>query len=239
MKRVKIGLFLVLLAAISYFLLSYTIFLFEKKIIDSELRPVITELVPDDLDRLHNDFAVNVPRGASVLGLSKNDSVVVQKVTVDAEKNMDDYSFVNMPISQDTQLSGDTQKSLDLLVCHNLEGFLDLVTQSNNDVLSHESCRSCSMHAILKHLKNGRHLDVHDLQALQVAVANVYQFILSMKKLKNDQEFLPGTLLPDQYSSLQHLNRSLKINKKLELQNCTDSTNLAALIALRNIKYSN
>ena len=146
---------------------------------------------------------------------------------------LDSYSFVTMPIVDDYKIDKETQYTLDTLIGKDLDEFVKLVLQSNNNIVSKEACRSCGMYAFFKAIKKHKTLNAYEVVTLQQILSNLYKFIENMKKLSNT-----SLMLSEQYNALQDLNRSQAVKNDIKLRKRKAATS-AALKKLQSIKYNN
>ena len=128
---------------------------------------------------------------------------------------LDSYSFVTMPIADDYEIDIETQRTLDALMGKDLDAFVKLVLQSNNNVVSAEACRSCGIYALFSILKKHQSLPLDEIVVLQKMLANLYQFVETTKSLSKSNKPL---LLLEQYQALQDLNRSQSEKNVRKLQ---------------------
>jgi|GEM_PF-2365031 len=138
-------------------------------------------------------------------------------------------SFVTMNIDHDGTLKLEIQQAFDLLIGDSIESLLDLIAQSNNNVLSTDPCRTCAIDAILKKVSKHKKLSKHELHSLQSVVMNLYKFINTMQKLSNK-----SMLTAQQYVALDSLNKSQML-KNDDIVQARKATTLAALQSLVNI----
>lgn len=138
-------------------------------------------------------------------------------------------SFVTMQIHVGSQLDHDTQKIFDMLIGSNIDGLLDSIAQSNNNILSTEICKTCAIDTILKKVSKHKKLSEQELIALQHVVSNLYKFVNVMQKLGNK-----SILTAEQYLALKNLNESKACMNNLKHQ-ARQATRIAALQTLQNI----
>ena len=138
-------------------------------------------------------------------------------------------SFVTMPVLHGSQLDQNTQQTFDMLIGNNIDHVLDLIVQSNNNVLSTDSCRSCAIDAILKKVSKHKKLSEHEIVSLQHVVENLYKFVNTMQKLSNKT-----ILTSEQYLALKNLNTSQVSMKQIAMQ-ARQAATIAALQSLKNI----
>ncbi len=157
-------------------------------------------------------------------------------VKANSEKNvipLSSSSFITMnPISESYVIDQETQNALDVLIGHDVDEFVRLVLQSNNNIVSREACRSCGMYAFFNGIKHHRQLTVKDIVMLQKLLANLYRFVERMQKLSHEP-----LILPEQYEALQELHRSQDVKNDIKLKQRFAATS-AALKKLQNIKYN-
>jgi len=146
---------------------------------------------------------------------------------------LDSYSFVTMPVSDDYKIDKETQHTLDALIGKDLDEFVKLILQSNNNIVSKEACRSCGMYAFFKAIKKHKTLNANEIVTLQQVLSNLYKFIDNMKKISNTP-----LMLQEQYNALQDLNRSQSVKNDIKLRKRKAATT-AALKKLQSIKYNN
>jgi len=153
---------------------------------------------------------------------------------VDKElRTLDSYSFITMPISDDYIMDAETQATLDTLIGQDLDDFVKLVLQSNNNIVSKEACRSCGMYAFFNGIKKHHPLKPDDVIILQQVLGNLYQFIAKMKAMS--KSFI---IRSEQYDALLDLHRSQAVKNDMKLQARRAATQ-AALKKLQTIKYNN
>ena len=142
-------------------------------------------------------------------------------------------SFITMnPIPANYKIDEETQNALDVLIGNDVDEFVRLVLQSNNNVVSKEACRSCSMYAFFNGIKNHDLLTIEDIRILQKLLANLYRFVEKMQKLSQEP-----LMLPEQYEALQDLHRSQDAKNDIKLKKRFAVTS-AALKKLQNITYN-
>ncbi|MDP3788066.1 MAG: hypothetical protein Q8Q60_01950 [Candidatus Chromulinivorax sp.] len=274
MKRIKIGVVIVLLIAVIYFMISYSIFLYKKPSIDAQLH--VAQLQVEDtlvgekfIDqheqqnkkqnesvviqnmaatpcKKHADASCDVQSHFIVTSDEQDEPVMQvtaddqQEFIVTADQNMHrpvgkshSHSFITMKISDDYEIDQETQDTLDMLIGNDVDIFVKLMMQSNNNIVSKEACRSCGMYAFFNGIKNHKPLTTDDIRMLQKMLANLYRFVGKMKKLNKDVEIMNQ----EQYEALQtlHTSQAVKNNAKLQARRATTA---AALKKLQNIKYN-
>ena len=138
-------------------------------------------------------------------------------------------SFVTMKFQHAGKLDENLQQAFDMLIGTNIDALLDLIAQSNNNVLSTESCKTCAIDAILKKVSKHKKLTEQELTSLQHVIAHLYRFINTMQKLTHK-----SMVAPEQYVALKNLNISQVSQSDLALQ-ARRATTLAALQTLKNI----
>jgi hypothetical protein len=143
------------------------------------------------------------------------------------------YSFITMAISDDYIIDQEVQDMIDVLIGNNVEDFVKLILQSNNNIVSKEACRSCGMYAFFNGIKNHKSLTSDDVRTLQKLLANLYQFVEKMQKLNKKKKIMGS----EQYAALQNLHKSQAVKNDLKLQARRAATS-AALKKLQNIKYN-
>jgi hypothetical protein len=145
---------------------------------------------------------------------------------------LDSYSFVTMPIGDDYIIDRETQDSLNILIGNDLDDFVKLVLQSNNNIVTKEACRSCGMYAFFSDIKKRQKLTKNEVIILQKSLANLYQFVEKMKLLSKKI-----IISPEQYAILENLNRPQSIINDMKLQVRRAATS-AALKKLQAIQYN-
>lgn len=125
----------------------------------------------------------------------------------------DEFSFVTMPIAENYTIDIETQCALDSLIGNDLNLFIHLILQSNNNVLSKQACKSCNVHALFKKVKRHTRLSIKDMKLLQHVIGNLYRFIQTMQSISNSI-----IITPEQYDALQFLNRPQSVNHAIQLQ---------------------
>ncbi len=149
-------------------------------------------------------------------------------------KKSHSYSFITMKIADDYIIDQETQDVLDILIGDDVDAFVKLILQSNNNIVSKEACRSCGMYAFFNGIKHHKPLTSDDVRMLQKMLANLYRFVGKMQKLNKDIELMRG----EQYEALQNLHKSQAVRNDAKLQ-ARRSATAAALKKLQNIKYKN
>ncbi len=261
MKRVKFGIAIVFLAVIVYCIVSFTIFFDKKESIDTQLllseqsvdqsmiasnQAVIIQNVGSvTCQECHNPMQGNDEKSDFIVTDDADEQqlpIVVAEpqeeffVSIDRSKKLkkvNSYSFMTMPLTDDYSMDQETHDALDVLIGNDVEGFVRLVLQSNNNIVSKEACRSCGMYAFFNGIKNHKNLTVEDIVLLQKLLVNFYRFVEKMQKLSHE-----ALLLPEQYEALQDLHRSQDIKNDIKLKKRFAVTS-AALKKLQNIKYNN
>ena len=221
MKRIKTVLILFLLSIAVYCILLYTLRFWHQQIVINiiddtpQQQSVVVQLYDAKVDEHKSNS-----ESYAMSELSSSDEVVVLKP---------DDCFVTMEILHAGKLDYNTQQMFDLLIGTNIDRLLDLIAQSNNNILSTDSCRTCAVDAIFKRVSKHKKLSEREMLSLQKVVANLYKFINTMQKLTNK-----SILTAQQYIALQGLNRSqVSINHSL-IQGQRAAT-IAALQALQKI----
>lgn len=138
-------------------------------------------------------------------------------------------SFITMSIQHGSQLDTNIQSYFDHLIGENIDGLLDLIGQSSNNLLSTDSCRTCAIDAILKKVSKHKILSNDEIVSLQHVVANLYKFVNTLQDL-NQKTILTA----EQYWALKNLNTSQVSMNQLALQRRQAAT-IAALQSLKNI----
>ena len=166
--------------------------------------------------------------------MSDNQFACNQDPFADKElRTADSYSFITMPISDDYKIDEETQASLDTLIGPNLDEFVRLVLQSNNNIVSQEACRSCGMYAFFHGIKKHHQLKPDEIVILQQVLENLYQFVVKMKAIS--KSFI---MRSEQYDALLDLHRSQAVKNDMKLQARRAAT-ASALKKLQTIKYNN
>ena len=158
---------------------------------------------------------------------------IVQQILEKNEEQFvspDSYSFVTMP-AQNCIIDAELFYTLDMLMGEDLDEFVRLVLQSNNNIVSKQACRSCAMYAFFSKIKKHEPLSIEDIKILQPLLANLYRFVQKMYKLSGTQ-----LLRTTQFEALQDLNQSqaAKNDKKLKARRAATA---AALKKLQTISY--
>lgn len=151
----------------------------------------------------------------------------VEKVTTSVVVPSD--SFVSMPVEHAAKLSQNTQDTFDLLIGGNIDGLLDLIAQSNNNLLSTDSCKTCAIDAILKKVSKHKLLSKEEIVSLQHVIANLYRFVNTMRQLHHET-----SMTHEQYLALKNLNTSQVTMEHLAMQ-ARQAATIAALQSLKNI----
>lgn len=141
-------------------------------------------------------------------------------------------SFITMNIPDDYQVDQDIQDTLDVLIGNDVDEFVKIILQSNNNIIVQQACRSCSMFAFFNGIKNHKPLSVEDVRLLQKMLANLYRFVAKMKALSNNL-----ILREEQYAALQDLYISQAVKNDIKLKKRQAVTS-AALKKLQMIQYN-
>ncbi|MBP6869953.1 hypothetical protein KBC04_03665 [Candidatus Babeliales bacterium] len=261
MKRVKIGVGIIIGIVGVYFIISYGIFYVRKPSLDVQLQPLDEQVVIQKIARVQqeNDNKDDLEHDAQYHELQKDHTSFKKddeiKLVIMKEKSkplpvimpeseeefvvkidravdekilgLDFFSFVTMPIPDDYEIDVETQNSLDILIGNDFNRFINLVLQSNNDVVSKEACRSCGLYAFFKKVKHHKTLTIDDITTLQHIIGNLYRFAETMRKLSKD-----AVMSPEQYTALQDLNRPQVLKNSMKLQ----ARRAAAASALKKIQ---
>jgi hypothetical protein len=239
MQRLKIGAKAVVVLVIFYAVLSSTIFYMKKSAMDQPLDIIdsgqqvqnvrIQKVVDEGLASCTHADEEAVLRDQDVVQDDVIDQVVVRD---ELPQSADYYSFVTRP-AQDCIIDKELLYTFDMLIGHNLEDFVRLVLQSNNNIVSKQACRSCAMYAFFNKIKKHQRLTVEDIATLQPLVANLYRFVQKMTAMSGGKLTL---LRLEQYEALQDLHKSQKElnNKKLKARKAATA---AALQRLQKISY--
>jgi hypothetical protein len=154
--------------------------------------------------------------------------------------------FVTMPIDQFLlydasygskyaqncyKLDVDTQESFDILLGNDFNRFINLVLQSNNDIVTEQACRSCVLYTLFKKVKHRKPLREQEIKTLQLIIEKLYHYMSSMKQLTKKL-----VMSREQYNALQDLNQSHEVKQKNRLQ-ARQAYTKEALRALRAIEY--
>ena len=102
---------------------------------------------------------------------------------------------------------------MQILIGSNIDHFVTLILQSNNDLIAAQICKSCTLFAFFKKIQHKKPLTLDEIKTLQKMLANLYRFVrvtqnLSEKKL----------LQTEQYIALENLNRSGDLQQDIEQQ---------------------
>lgn len=138
-------------------------------------------------------------------------------------------SFVTTEFRDGAQLDATVQQSFDLLLSKNIDGLLDLIVQSNNNVLAQNSCKSCAIDTILKKVLKRKALTVAEIISLQHVVENLYKFVNTMQALGQKT-----ILTHEQFLALKNLNTS-QVSIKQIARESRQAATIAALQSLKNI----
>lgn len=138
-------------------------------------------------------------------------------------------SFVTTEFRDGAQLDATVQQSFDLLLSKNIDGLLDLIVQSNNNVLAQNSCKSCAIGTILKKVVKRKALTVAEIISLQHVVENLYKFVNTMQALGQKT-----ILTHEQFLALKNLNTS-QVSIKQIARESRQAATIAALQSLKNI----
>jgi len=221
MKRIKAVIGLFLLSIVIYCILLYTVRFWHKQVVINIIddTPQQQSVVVQLYDAKVDENESNSESDAMSELLSSEDAIVLKP----------DDCFVTMEILHAGKLDYDTQQMFDLLIGGNIDRFLDLIAQSNNNILSTDSGRMCSLDAIFKRVSKHKKLSEQEILVLQKIVANLYKFINTMQKLTNK-----SILTAQQYIALQDLNRS-QVSKNHSLIQGKRAATITALQTLQKI----
>ena len=176
----------------------------------------------------HNDQFEDRDEIQLIIMPEKQDEFFIVDRPIDEKDiNLDSYSFVTMPISDDYEIDIETQQNLDILIGNDFNRFISLILQSNNDVVSKQACRSCVLYAFFKKVKKHHVLTTDDIIKLQHMIGNLYRFIETTKKLSKSM-----MITPEQYAALQDLNRPQALKNSMKLQ----ARKTAAAAALKKLQ---
>ena len=260
MKKVKLGIGIVFLAVTIYCVISYGIFFNKKDKLDMQISSeqfidhhmieespaVVIQTfasttcheckTPVQKKDKKSDFIVTDDADDQQLPIIEADNQEEFFVSADGSKKskkINSASFITMnPIPADYQIDTETQDALDVLIGNDVDAFVRLVLQSNNNVVSKEACRSCSIYAFFNGIKNHTLLTIEDIRILQKLLANLYRFVEKMQKLSQEP-----LMFPEQYEALQELHRSQDAKNDIKLKKRFAITS-AALKKLQNISYN-
>lgn len=158
----------------------------------------------------------------------EEDYIVANHPVCEKSGNVDLQSFVTMKIADDYRLDIETQLTLDILIGNDFNQFINLILQSNNDIVSKEACRSCGLYAFFKKIKHRKQLRPDEIKTLQHMVGNLYRFVETMRKLSGNF----SGMSVEQYAALQDLNRPQVLKNSMKLQ----ARKTAAAAALRKLQ---
>ncbi len=239
MHRLKIGAQAVVVLVIFYAVISSTIFYMKKSSMDQQLQNIDSAYQPQNvmIQKVGDDGHALCTHTDEEPVLQDQD--VVQDDVIDRQVASDDqpqsadaYSFVTMP-AQDCIIDKELWYTFDMLIGHNLNDFVRLVLQSNNNIVSKQACRSCAMYTFFNKIKKHKNLTVQDIATLQPLVANLYRFVQKMTAMSGGKLTL---LRLEQYEALQDLHKSQKElnHKKLQARKAATA---AALQRLQRVSY--
>lgn len=266
MKKIKFGIVIVVITAIIYCIISYSIFFNDKQSIDYQLQQanlqnnVTRQAISSEKVTIQKIAECKDPDCQGWQALQQGNGSLLSKCTISQEPKaalpiimaenqqqqsfiqhdgivdentvgVQSYSFVTMPL-EDCVIDKETQATLDTLIGHDLDGFVKIVLQSNNNIVSKEACRSCAMHALFHDIKHHKKLYPDDIKILQKLLINLYQFVEKTKKMSKKSK--QSILLHEQYAALQDLNRTSISKNKLKLQ-ARQAATTAALKKLQSM----
>lgn len=248
MKKIKHGIMLVVGAACIYAFVSYTIFYYKKSALDVQLPLQIQDVsrvnfltsLKDsqvDCDEVQEHLYKHPENKRNCMVLDKDHmpfvSIVAEpghKLSFDLQESddqasqlsvLDSYSFVTMP-AELSLLDAEVMRTLHILIGNDVDEFVRLILQSNNNIVSKQACKSCAMYAFFHKIKKGEQLDKQEIIILQKLLANLYRFI---EKMKN---FSAHTFLrQEQYDALQDLNSCQAKKNDTNLQARKAAINIA------------
>lgn len=179
----------------------------------------ITIIEDDDIDR--SCIECN-----NVSQFYDNQSGLLVDVAFVKPIDKNDYSFMTMPVFDNYQMDYETRKALKTLIGNDIDQFVKIVLQSNNNIIAKQACRSCSMYSLFKKIKKNKQIAADDLVVLQKMLANLYQFIENMNKLSSIK-----ILQPEQIKALEdlHMSESKKNSLKLQARKAAASVTLKKL----------
>ena len=149
----------------------------------------------------------------------------------DSSHIIESYSFMTMPVV-DASIDLENQAVLDVLIGRDVDAFVKLILQSNNNIVSKEACRSCGMYAFFNRIKNHKPVTVEEIRILQKLLINLYNFVERMKHLSNTP-----IMQSEQYDALEDLHKSQSIKNDIKLK-ARLAVTTAALKKLQTIKYN-
>ena len=245
MRKLKHSIGIVLVLGGVYALISYGIFYYKKPSLDQQLqidnRSVVQSSVQPSQDvaiqSIADDYVCQHDQDQQSFKPLDNfhedqNSLYELQQSIDQSdvNSINSYSFVTMP-AKDCIIDAELLYTLDLLIGGDLDEFVRLVLQSNNNIVSKQACRSCAMYAFFNKIKKHEQLSIEDIEILQPLLANLYRFVQKMQALSGTQ-----LLRPSQFEALEDLNRSQKAinDKKLQARKAATA---AALKKLQTISY--
>lgn len=241
MQKVKIGTGIVIGVVAMYAITSFTIFYFKKPSLDQQLsienqvnvksQKEIEGVVIQAVDDQQEENVVCPHQQDQESFDTQNDQIPeTMSSTQDFGASSDSYSFVTMP-AQDCVIDKELLYLFDMLIGQDLDEFVRLVLQSNNNIVSKQACRSCTMYAFFSKIKKHQPLTVQDIATLQPLLANLYRFVQNMKKISG-----VDLLRSQQFAALEDLNRTESVKNDMKLQ-ARKAVTAAALKKLQSIKY--
>jgi hypothetical protein len=245
MHKVKIGVRIVIAVAITYAIVSYTIFYVRKSSLDKQLsienqidQPQAGDVVVQSINNTDEaSLSCSHVQDSGIENFivpeSQNESTnfSLQENIIPEPVSQDSYSFITMP-AQDCVIDKELLYTFDLLLGQDLDEFVRLVLQSNNNIVSKQACRSCAMYGFFNKIKKHEQLTVEDIQTLQSILANLYRFVENMKKMSSSTMLLR----PEQYEALKDLHRSQAAKNDKNLQ-ARKAATAAALKRLQTLSY--
>lgn len=244
MRKLKHSIGIVFLLGVVYALISYGIFYYKKPSLDQQLqidnRSVVqSSMQPSQgvaIQSITDDYVCQHDQDQQSLNSLDNfdDQSLLHEFQQSIDKSdvgsINSYSFVTIP-AKDCIIDVELLYTLDLLIGGDLDEFVRLVLQSNNNIVSKQACRSCAMYAFFNKIKKHEQLSIEDIEILQPLLANLYRFVQKMQALSGTQ-----LLRPSQFEALEDLNRSQKAinDKKIQARKAATA---AALKKLQTISY--
>ncbi|MGZ6254610.1 MAG: hypothetical protein ACXWL5_01300 [Candidatus Chromulinivorax sp.] len=243
MKKIKIGVAVLFGIVGIYFIVSYGIFLLKKPIIDQQIEKSLDDNLYENNDQEDNtmqledkvsiqDVSVQI-QSISEIKDDQHQTIDDQNIVFDNQllendlqkKNQDiitsngscalnnAYSFVDMPIGDDYVIDNQTYKTLQILIGSNIDEFVKLILQSNNDLITAQICKSCTLFAFFKKIQHKKPLTIDEIKTLQKMLVNLYRFVQVTQNLSEEK-----LLQTEQYIALENLNRSGNLQQDIEQQ---------------------
>lgn len=198
-----------------------------------EVTPGIEEKTEEPIMQEQHDEAVVIQTYHSMVEeepvMQEDEQVIELTTIIESYPVLPHDSFVTTEFYDGAQLDATVQQSFDLLIGHNIHGLLDLIVQSNNNLLVRDSCKTCAIDAILKKVSKRKALTLVEIISLQHVIENLYKFVNTMQALGQKT-----ILTHEQFLALKNLNTS-QVSMKQIARESRQAATFAALQSLKNI----